>query len=744
MFSIDIYDENFLKEIFAVTDANSLPETPPNYPPFFSWDKTAGFEVDKISNIWKKSNKENFDRNPTIYVHVPFCEYICKFCGFYRKIPKNNIEINKYLKALEKEVLFLKKTFKNLPIRNLFIGGGTPTILSEDELEFMFGIFKDNFNITKNTRIAIESSPQTLTYPKAKKLKKLGVGFLSMGIQSFNEQLMRSFNRPQTMSQCVNALKNAKKAGIKNVEADLMVGLPGQTEKIFMKDVDILSKFDLERVYIFDWQPKEFTGFKNFHGASLGLSDLRKAREWRKKAIDLLVKRQGYTTESGHWMSKRKGGEWPYTYDQQENEGYSILGLGPTGMSYCAGGQRYQNISSVSKYVSLIEKNKLPIAIIHFPSKRDEMVNYALLKYIHTGSLVINRFKKKFKKNPEDVFKKEFDYLCKKDIILKAGSSYALKDRTRAIFFLKAVFYSPELIKKLARRAKIKIEYKNSGSAKKSISEKVSDSRNLKIIYLGKNFKRELIGLEGLKSEKRDFKDIAAELKSKNSKGLNEIIFMDGDFIEYEKACFLINIAGKIGYKKVSFFTSGLTGASAEKFKKLKKYGIDKFYLNMPDFQDNGFSNKDMKVKNAFWAKKAGLNLVMTAILNEKEFGNIEKRFSLAKKLGAEEFLYVLPSGYKNHNTAALYEKLKKNAKKINAAASRKKIKVKILNSLPCFLQSYNEFFENFLFVSDAREEGDLIKIEVCLKCKYSSHCPGPREEYLKELKHFDIKPIKV
>ncbi|MGC9069854.1 MAG: coproporphyrinogen-III oxidase family protein [Elusimicrobiales bacterium] len=722
--SCDIFDEGFLEKIFAISDENLLPEMPPNYPPFFSWDRVMGIKPEKVVKLWRESNSKNRNINPVIYVHIPFCSYICKFCGFYRKIPDSHLEIEYYLKALVKETIYFKDAFKNFPIRALFFGGGTPTILSEKQLEILMKVFKENFTITSQTKIAMEASPHTLTYQKAVKLKELGVNYLAIGIQSFNEELMRGLGRPQTQQQAINALNNAIKAGIENIEADLIVGLPGQTEEIFMRDIEILSQFELQRVYIFDWQPRKFSSYNDFHSASLYGESMDKARAWRKKGIDWLIEKKGYIMRCGHWIFKGKGGEWPYTYDQQEEKGYSTLGLGASSITYCAGKQRYQNVSDVGRYISLIEKGLLPVEKIVFLSKKDEIINYAVVKFLHTGQLVLKDFKEKFGKSPEKTIGLELKRLLEMGRILKTCDSYILKNRNKGVFDLSSVFFPPKIIYKLASYADIRI-------AKKKEKSLISENKSLKNIhnkYSKLCFLREGLTLYNLIAAKdglkeRPLEEIFIEISHKKTLGLKQIVFCDSEPISFKKAYLMVYMAGKKGLDS-AFMCPAFDDLNSYNATRLKNAGLSLVYLPL-SLQENN----QLRI-----FKESGIKFFFYCGLGDKEFKNFENKIKLSKKKNADGLLFILPVGSYDNDCYLLYKKLKENTFAIADKAAAVGIRTVILNSLPCLLYpKQEELFESFLFIPDAREsEEEIIKLESCLVCKYLTHCPGPHEDYFK------------
>lgn len=708
-----IYDENFLRNIFAYEAENLLPEFPFNYPPLLAGRKLEKNDEYKILKGWKSIAK-NPDEELVIYTHIPFCGYICQFCGFYRKLISCKEEVNSYLKALEKEVSFYKTALETKPVKWLCFGGGTPSILTEKQIEFLFDIFKKNFNVSENTGIAFESSPQSLNFSKAKKLKSLGVKYLAIGVQSFNESLMRKYSRPQTEKQCLKAIENAKKAGIENIEVDLIVGLPGQTEKDFMRDIEIVSKLDLERIYIFDYQPR-FLTCKTFNkSASLSEDELDKARNWRKKGIDKLIE-NGYSLSCGHWVYKRGGHSWPYSYDQQEENAYSILALGASAIGYCKGNFRYQNVLDLKKYINCLEKSNLPVEKIYFLSKRDEMINYILLSLIQRGQLNIDSFKFRFKVDIEKYFKKEIDEMIDIGLLLKSKNLLIVSNRHRSVFVAKALFYSKDIIENLAKNFGIKVLYSKSSEIKEK-------NKNLKVGFI---------------EYKKNLKKIAKELRERFLNGEKKVVFLGNGKGYISDLPVLLRLAEKIGFKEIS----GIVMANDLKFFNSKSYtDFEKIIVNI--------SEKDINKIDSILNEMKKLNLRNIAVQFKKKPGNFNFFVRKLKNQNIKRLIlyFSLTPTINEIKHSLAYFKIKNLFKQAFEFSKKLNIEIKFLNIPLCILYPYTDLFYSFneLNTGDAREsDGDYIKINSCLSCKYLLSCPGPEKEYLRRFGYFEIKAIK-
>ena len=177
-----------------------------------------------------------------IYIHIPFCTSICSYCDF-PKVLYNKTYINNYLDNLEKEI---KKRYKNETVKSIFIGGGTPTSLSISELERLFNIIKI-FKLDNNYEFTIESNIESLSIDKIKLLKEHGINRVSLGVQSFNKDILKDLgrkHRKEDIKKIVNLLKNNS---INNISIDLIYGVNNDIN-IVKEDIDLFLSLDIPHI----------------------------------------------------------------------------------------------------------------------------------------------------------------------------------------------------------------------------------------------------------------------------------------------------------------------------------------------------------------------------------------------------------------------------------------------------------------------------------------------------------------
>ena len=177
-----------------------------------------------------------------IYIHIPFCNNICKYCDFPKMLYDKKF-INKYLTSLENEI---KTRYKNEKVKTIFIGGGTPTSLDYNELKKLLSITKI-FNKSDSIEFTIESNIECLDKEKIKLLKEYGVNRVSLGVQSFNDDILKELNRKHNLKQVLNVVKNLKQEGIINISIDYIYGV-NDNINIIKNDIKTFLNLDIPHI----------------------------------------------------------------------------------------------------------------------------------------------------------------------------------------------------------------------------------------------------------------------------------------------------------------------------------------------------------------------------------------------------------------------------------------------------------------------------------------------------------------
>lgn len=264
-----------------------------------------------------------------IYIHIPFCKQACSYCDFYFvTIPDNK---NAFVDALIEEIRSKKNTFLSSDaIDTIYFGGGTPSLLTIPQFDRIFSALNDTFN-TQLKEVTVELNPDDVTKEYLEGLKSLGVNRVSMGVQTFDEELLLFMNRTHNSAEALKCLELLKASDINVFTADLIYGNPGQTLKMLEKDLDILLQFDPPHVsaYSLTIEPKTRLGKQLELGRLIPAED-----ETVEKHFELVEEKLKQKDIHRYEVSNfaKTGSEALHNSNYWEHKNY--LGLGPGAHSF--------------------------------------------------------------------------------------------------------------------------------------------------------------------------------------------------------------------------------------------------------------------------------------------------------------------------------------------------------------------------------------------------------------------------
>lgn len=190
----------------------------------------------------------------SLYVHIPFCNTICYYCGCNKIITKDTSLVDTYIDYLEKEIKMVTDVIgKKENIVQLHFGGGTPTYLNEAQFDRLIGIIKTHFQFAPNGEYSIEIDPRKVEKSRITHLTSLGFNRISVGIQDFNIDVQKTVNRVQSFEETENVILAAREAGVKSVSVDLIYGLPHQTVQGFAKTLEKVLELDPDRLALYNY-----------------------------------------------------------------------------------------------------------------------------------------------------------------------------------------------------------------------------------------------------------------------------------------------------------------------------------------------------------------------------------------------------------------------------------------------------------------------------------------------------------
>lgn len=286
-----------------------------------------------------------------LYIHIPFCISKCHYCNFIittSTAPENH---TLFLKALEKEMKHYEHDFSRTVFDTLYLGGGTPSVMSAEEMQGLFKFLRKNFKFKRNAEVTCEVNPGDIRNENAQKYRKLGVNRISLGAQSFRDDTLKRLNRRHSAKDISDSFKILRENGFKNISLDLILSLPGETLADVKYSLNELFKLDPEHVSLYELTIEKNTVFGSlFKRGKLDLPDEDLQLQMLSMARETLQK-QGF--DHYELLSYAKPDfESSHNLIYWANEKY--LGLGPGAFSYF-GGKRFRNSSSVEEYLRKIK-----------------------------------------------------------------------------------------------------------------------------------------------------------------------------------------------------------------------------------------------------------------------------------------------------------------------------------------------------------------------------------------------------
>ncbi|MDD3012865.1 MAG: radical SAM family heme chaperone HemW [Candidatus Gastranaerophilales bacterium] len=323
----------------------------------------------------------------SLYLHVPFCKDRCFYCSFVSLVDKNNYKEN-YINAVLAEMDEVLNSHKSQKLDSIYIGGGTPSLLEIKYFELIFSRINSLSNISKDAEITIEVNPGTIDADYLKSLKSLGINRLSIGIQSFNDDILKSINRIHNKNEAAEAVNMAKNAGFDNISIDLIYGLPGQNLNIWEDTLNQAIKLDIQHISTYGLKIEEGTVFAEKTPPNLPDEDM--SVEMYLKTIGILKKNNFEHYEISNFAKSNRESKHNLAY--WHNEEYFGFGLGAHGYT---DGIRYSNTCSIEKYI----ENPFEKASEHKVTIQEAIEEGIFLGLRLTKGIDVNKFNSEYRIN---------------------------------------------------------------------------------------------------------------------------------------------------------------------------------------------------------------------------------------------------------------------------------------------------------------------------------------------------------
>tara|TARA_B100001287_G_scaffold67064_1_gene54870 strand:- start:2409 stop:3539 length:1131 start_codon:yes stop_codon:yes gene_type:complete len=301
-----------------------------------------------------------------IYLHIPFCKTKCIYCDFY-SVTKRDDSIDKFVNCLVKEIKLNKNRLESTIFDTIFFGGGTPSVLTENQLENILNTLYENFNIDKKVEITLECNPGEITFEKLTHFRKIGINRLSIGFQSFSEKNLKFLGRLHSSKQSISTFNHARKAGFDNINIDLIYDIPKQKIKDWKDDLFLGTSLEPEHISAYSLTVEKNTVL---HSMVKNKTAIMPSEEIDKKmflsTISYLEQKNYIHYEISNFSKKNK--ECAHNLHYWRLEPYLAFGPGAHGFD---GKKRWWNKKSIDYYINQIDQNILPIEFEETLSKKD-------------------------------------------------------------------------------------------------------------------------------------------------------------------------------------------------------------------------------------------------------------------------------------------------------------------------------------------------------------------------------------
>lgn len=374
-------------------------------------------------------------KNIGLYVHIPFCRQKCRYCDFKSYTGKEGL-IDEYIKWVKYELtevgegnkLDYEKGLDKLAIvSTIYIGGGTPSFIDSKYIVEIVNTIKEHYTLENNLEITIEANPGTVTENKLQDYINCGINRISIGLQSSNEKILKQLGRIHTYEEFKEAYRLARKVGFRNINVDLMLGLPNQTIEDLGETLDKIIEHNPEHISVYSLIVEEGTPlYRDIEKHTLVLpdDDIERKMYWNVKEK---LEQNGYVHYEVSNFAKPNF-ESKHNMNCWEQEEY--IGIGAAAHSY-TNNVRYSNVDTIEEYIkNYEEENEVDNLIFHEKqNKISKMKEYMILGLRKINGVEIQKFKCKFGENPIYLYRKELEKLDNGKLVEIDGDNIKLTEK---------------------------------------------------------------------------------------------------------------------------------------------------------------------------------------------------------------------------------------------------------------------------------------------------------------------------
>ena len=357
-----------------------------------------------------------------LYIHIPFCIRKCGYCDFL-SFPCQGGEKKAYLQALHKEILCCHKDGGSTPVTSVFFGGGTPSLLSGEELTGILSSLRQQFVFAKDAEITMEANPGTLSRENLRLYRAAGVNRLSIGCQSVHDTELKMLGRIHTFAQFTESFSLAREAGFSNINVDLMSAIPGQDLASWRDCLEAVTALSPEHISAYSLIIEEGTPFFEMQD-TLMLPDEDTEREMYALTREFLAKKGYIQYEISNYALS--GRECRHNIGYWDQTPYLGLGLGAS--SYKEG-VRWKNTSDMKSYLSQADTGQLVRVDEERLSVDEQMEEFMFLGLRMNRGVSISLFQERFGMDMMAVYQTPIEHFVREKLLTICQNRVCLTEK---------------------------------------------------------------------------------------------------------------------------------------------------------------------------------------------------------------------------------------------------------------------------------------------------------------------------
>lgn len=381
-----------------------------NYPFFKYWN---------TDNNQKLLSPEGIN----IYIHIPFCIQICDYCFYMKELIKSKDQVEEYVDYLCNEIKLVSEKFGLVrrKVNSIYIGGGTPSVLTEAQFKRLMATLHQYHSI-ETVEFAVEAEPGTFNRNKLEWYKACGVNRISMGVQSFDDKVIKLSSRKHTSAQAINAIKMAQDVGAFQLNIDILSGLAGETMDTWEQSVETALRQQIDMLTIYKMKTYANTNFfwKGVHTKEIELPNESEEITFMERALKMVLE-----ADYGLWSTfafTRNGSQSKYAENTWRGQDLIAYGASSFGK---IGNMNYQNVNNTQLYYEKIKNGTMPVYRTYSLSFKDMIVKELLL-CSRLASYTKGEFVNKFGFDYFDVIPEVMEELTLKGFISKNAEDLVL------------------------------------------------------------------------------------------------------------------------------------------------------------------------------------------------------------------------------------------------------------------------------------------------------------------------------